>query len=125
MHYVHIVALLAVFQFFFFGVLVGMARGKYGIKAPATTGHEMFDRAFRVHANTQEQLLFFLPVLLIANIYWSDFIVALIGVVYLVGRLLFWRAYMIDPDKRELGFILTVIPSILLFVMAIVGALFF
>lgn len=54
MNYVHIVALLAVLQFIAFGLLVGSARGKYGVRAPATTGHEQFERMFRVHGNTLE-----------------------------------------------------------------------
>lgn len=52
MNYVHIVAVLAVLQFFLFGILVGRARAKHGIKAPATSGSELFERAFRVHMNT-------------------------------------------------------------------------
>ena len=54
MNYVHIVAVLAIIQFFLFGILVGRARGKYGIKAPATSGNELFEREFRVHVNTFE-----------------------------------------------------------------------
>lgn len=122
MHYVHIVALLAVLQFFFFGVLVGRARGKYGVKAPAVAGHEGFERAFRVQMNTLEQLVGFLPALLIAGQYWSPVIVAAIGVVYLGGRFVFWRAYMADPATRSLGFGLTVLPTFTLIVLGIVGA---
>jgi len=48
MNYVHIIALLAIIQFIAFGMLVGQARGKYGIKAPAMTGNEYFERAVRV-----------------------------------------------------------------------------
>lgn len=122
MHYVHIVALLAVIQYFFFGVLVGKARGQYGVKAPAVTGNEHFERAFRVQMNTLEQLAAFLPSLLIAAQYWSGAMVSGIGAVYLVGRMLYQRAYVADPRKRQLGFILTALPTSVLMAMGLAGA---
>lgn len=122
MHYVHIVALLAVIQYFFFGVLVGKARGQYGVKAPAVTGNEHFERAFRVQMNTLEQLAAFLPSLLIAAQYWSGAMVSGIGAVYLVGRMLYQRAYVADPRQRQLGFILTALPTSVLMAMGLAGA---
>jgi len=122
MHYVHIVALLAVIQYFFFGVLVGKARGQYGVKAPAVMGNEHFERAFRVQMNTLEQLAAFLPSLLIAAQYWSGAMVSGIGAVYLVGRMLYQRAYVADPRKRQLGFILTALPTAVLMAMGLAGA---
>ena len=123
MNYVHIVAVLAVFQLFFFGILVGRARAKYGVRAPATSGHELFERAFRVQMNTLEQLVGFLPALLIASVYWPNAIVAGIGVIYLLGRFLYRRSYVADPAKRGPGFLLTVIPSFTLLVAALAGAI--
>jgi glutathione S-transferase len=122
MNYVHIVAVLAILQFLLFGILVGRARAKYGIKAPAMSGHELFDRAFRVHMNTLEQLVAFLPALLIASSYWSNAIIASIGAVYLVGRFLYRRLYLADPAKRGFGFLLTVIPTFTLLVASVIGA---
>ena len=123
MHYVHIVALLAIAQFIYFGMLVGKARGKYGIKAPAMTGNDYFERAVRVQMNTLEQLVCFVPALLIAAVYWSQAYVAALGVVYLIGRALYQRAYINDPAKRGLGFLLTFLPTTLLGVAGLVGAL--
>ncbi|MDI5932831.1 MAPEG family protein [Halomonas kalidii] len=122
MNYVHIVAVLAVLQFFLFGILVGRARAKYGVKAPATSGNEHFERAFRVHMNTLEQLIGFLPALLIAGLYWPNTIIAGIGVIYLVGRFLYRQLYIADPAKRGPGFLLTVIPTFTLLAAALVGA---
>ena len=122
MHYVHIVALLAIVQFIYFSMLVGKARGKFGIKAPAMTGHEGFERAVRVQMNTLEQLVCFVPALLIAAVYWSPVYVAATGVVYLVGRTLYQRAYVADPAKRGLGFMLTFFPTVLLVLAGLVGA---
>lgn len=123
MNYVHVVAVLAVLQFFLFGVLVGRARKQYGVRAPATSGHELFERAFRVHMNTLEQLIAFLPALLIAGLYWPNTIIAGIGVVYIVGRFLYRQQYVADPSKRALGFLLTVLPTLILLAACIIGAI--
>jgi glutathione S-transferase len=121
MNLVHVVALLAVAQYFAFGVLAGRARAQYAVKAPAVSGHEQFERALRVQMNTLEQLVAFLPTLFIAAQYWSGGLVAGVGVVYLVGRLLYRQAYVTDPGKRQAGFLLTVLPTATLFVLALIG----
>lgn len=123
MNYVHIVVVLAVLQFFLFGILVGRARARHGVKAPATSGHERFERAFRVHVNTLEQLVGFLPALLIASLYWPDAIIAGIGTVYLAGRFLYRHLYLADPARRRPGFLLTVIPTFILLAASLVGAI--
>ena len=122
MNYVHIVALLAIAQFFLFGFLVGRARAKYGVKAPATSGNELFERAFRVHMNTLEQLVGFLPALLIAGLYWPNAVIGGIGAVYLIGRFLYGQSYVADPAKRGPGFLLTVVPTFVLLLAGLAGA---
>jgi uncharacterized membrane protein YecN with MAPEG domain len=122
MNYVHIIAVLAIAQFLYFGIMVGRARGKYGVNAPATSGHEMFDRAFRIQMNTLEQLVCFLPALLLADIYWPGTTIAAIGAVYLVGRFLYARSYSKDPASRGLGFALSVLPTFALLGAAGLGA---
>lgn len=123
MNLVHLVALLAVVQFFAFGMLVGVARGRYGVPAPAITGHEQFERVFRVQMNTLEQLVCFLPALLIAAQYHPQTWVAGLGAVYLVGRLVYRQAYLADPKKRSIGFLLTALPTLVLTGLAALGAL--
>ena len=123
MNLIHIVALLAVIQYLYFGVRVGRARSRYGIKAPAVSGHEMFERAWRVQMNTLEQLVGFLPALLIAGVYWPQAAVAAIGAVYLVGRFLYAHEYLGDPAKRAPGFALTVLPTGALLLAALAGAI--
>ena len=123
LNYVHIVAVLAILQFLVFGVLVGRARAKYGIRAPAISGNEQFEREFRVQMNTLEQLVAFLPALLLAAQYWSATVVAGIGVIYLAGRLIYRQSYLADPAKRAIGFVLTVAPTATLLVAVAVGAL--
>ena len=123
MIWVDIVGLLAVVQLFVFGVLVGRARGKYGVAAPATTGHPVFERYYRVQMNTVESLLVFLPGLWLAAKYWSPRYAAVLGVVYLVGRVLYLNAYVSDPKKRSVGFSMSMLPALVLVVAALVGAI--
>ena len=122
MTYIHIIATLAVVQYFVFGILVGRARAKYGVKAPAISGNESFERAFRVQMNTLEQLAGFLPAMFIAAQYWPAKAVAAVGVVYLLGRFVYWRSYLNDPTKRQLGFLITVVPTFILLGASLVGA---
>ena len=108
MNYVDLVGVLAIIQLVFFGLLVGRARGRYGVKAPAVSGHEMFERAYRVQMNTLELMVAFLPALFIASRYWPQAYIAGAGAVYLVGRLIYWRSYTAAPASRGLGFALLV-----------------
>lgn len=122
MQYVDIVAMLAIVQYLVFGSLVGRARGQYGVKAPAVSGHEQFERVYRVQMNTLELLVAFLPALYAAARYWPGWIVAAIGAIYLVGRVLYWQAYVTSPDRRGLGFMLSITPVICLALAALVPA---
>ncbi len=123
MQYVELIAVLAVVQFFFFGAMTGRERRKSGIKAPAITGNEAFERMYRVQMNTLETLVAFLPVLLIAGKYWQANLVASIGCVYLIGRFIYWRAYVSNPEKRGLGFMLSMLSTLTLIVFALLGVL--
>lgn len=123
MGYVDLVALLAVAQLVFFSVLVGRARGMYGIKAPAVSGHEGFERAYRVQMNTLELMVAFLPALFIAAKYWPQAWVAVAGAVYLVGRFLYWRSYVASPSSRGPGFALSMLPILALVIGGLAGAL--
>jgi uncharacterized MAPEG superfamily protein len=124
LNYIDIIAVLAVLQLVFFGALVGRARGKYGVAAPAVAGHEMFERAYRVQMNTLELLVAFLPALFIAGKYWPQPVVAGLGLVYLLGRIIYWRAYMGAPRSRALGYGLSAMPAFALLLAALAGALF-
>ena len=123
MNFIDIVAVLAVLQFIFFGALVGRARGTYGVAAPAVLGHEMFERAYRVQMNTLELLVAFLPALFLAAKHWPETVVAAAGSVYLLGRFIYWRAYMRAPRSRALGHGLSAMPILALLLLALVGAL--
>jgi glutathione S-transferase len=119
---VDVVIVLALLQYLAFGVLVGRGRGQYGVAAPAITGHEMFERLYRVHMNTLELLVVLVPALWMAARYWSPTWVAAAGAVYLVGRVVYWRAYVKEPASRTLGYALSFIPTVGLLLAALVGA---
>jgi hypothetical protein len=122
MPYVDIVTALAILQFIVFGFRVGSARGKYGVKAPAVSGHETFERHFRVHMNTLESLVGLLPGLYVFSRYFSPLIAAALGVVYLIGRELYAYTYVKDPAKREVGYGMTFLPIVILIAGGLIGA---
>ena len=112
MPYVAFVTVLTVIEFYFFGIMVGRARSRFNIAAPATTGNEVFERYYRVHANTVEQLVIFLPLLWIFGYYVSEIWAAVLGLMFLVGRALYYTSYVKDPKSRSLGFALSAIPNL-------------
>jgi uncharacterized membrane protein YecN with MAPEG domain len=122
MVWVDIVGLLAVIQLMVFISLVGRARGQYNVPAPATTGHPVFERYFRVQMNTIECLFLLLPGLWLAANYWPPTYVAVIGAVYLAGRMLYLFSYVRDPSSRSLGYGLSAGPAAILVFAALVGA---
>jgi glutathione S-transferase len=122
MAYVDIVTALAVLQFIVFGFRVGGARGRYGVKAPAITGNEIFERYFRVQQNTLEQLIAFVPGIYLFSHYFSPLVAAALGVVYLIGRELYAFTYVKDPAKRGVGYGTTFLPLVILVVGGLIGA---
>ena len=104
MEYVVVVVMLALLQYTWFGIEVGRARGRFEVPAPATTGNESFERFFRAHQNTTEQLVVFLPAIFACAYSVSETLAAAMGLLFVVGRLMYFRGYT-DPEKsRSLGF---------------------
>ena len=105
-----IITVLILIQVLFFGFEVGKARGKFKIKAPAVSGDEMFDRHYRIHQNTIEQIVIFIPSLWLFGYFVHMNIGAGLGLLFLIGRLIFRSAYLKDPASREIGFIMGFLP---------------
>lgn len=122
MELVAVVIALALMEFVAFGMLVGRARGTYGVKAPAMSGHEVFDRYFRVHYNTMELLVVFVPSIWLFGLYIDPRWGAGIGAIYLVGRIVYFRDYITDPAGRGKGFGMSMLPVLALLVGALIGA---
>lgn len=119
-----LVTALALVMFIVFGALVSRARGMFGVPAPTTTGDPRFERIYRVHQNTAEQLIVFLPSLWMFAVFVSDLWAGLLGLVFLGGRALYASSYFVDASKRTLGFVISIAASLTLLVGAVIGALF-
>jgi len=122
MPFVAIVTVLALLQFLWLGLQVASARTKYGVAAPATTGHAVFERHFRVQMNTLEQLLMFLPALWLFATYISPLWAAALGVVFILGRAIYAISYVRDPKTRALGFALTAFPTLAMLIGIVIWA---
>jgi len=120
-HWLALITVLALIEYMVLGVMVGQARGRYKVEAPATTGDPMFERYFRVHQNTLESLIVFIPALWICGLTLSRRGAALLGLLYLVARVVYARGYLADPGKREAGVIMTTAASGLLILGSLIG----
>jgi uncharacterized membrane protein YecN with MAPEG domain len=120
---VQLVIGLALAQFLFFLFAVGKARGTYKVAAPATTGNEVFERYFRVQMNTLELLVLFVPSSLFFAQFFGAYITAALGVIYLIGRLVYFTSYVKDPKSRGAGYGLSVLPVMILIAGTIIGAI--
>ncbi len=99
-----LVTLLILIEYSFFFMLTGMARGKT-VAAPAVSGEERFERALRVQMNTLEQMVVTIPAMWICGLYFSFNVAAILGLVFIVGRLIYAISYMKEPASRTLGFV--------------------
>jgi glutathione S-transferase len=120
---VHVILAAALIEFFFLALAVARARVTYKVPAPATTGHEVFERYFRVQMNTLEQLVIFVPGLLLFALYVSPWVAAALGALFIVGRAVYFRGYVRAAEGRHAGFMLSVVPNMVLLVGGGLGAL--
>jgi glutathione S-transferase len=124
-----LVTVAALLLYFYMGFQVGVARGKFGVEAPATSGHPEFERYFRVHMNTLEWLVIFLPCLWMASFFSTDWdaigaaVITVIGVVWIVGRFIYMRSYVSDPKTRSAGFGIQALATLLLMLISVAGAI--
>jgi uncharacterized membrane protein YecN with MAPEG domain len=117
--YVALVTIAALLAYFWMSLRVGMARRKCGIAAPAMTGDPILERHIRVHYNTLEWLPIFLTALWLFAIYWNDLAAAALGVVWIVGRIVYALGYVADPRRRELGFLIQLLATVILLIGAL------
>ena len=124
MRFVSIVAALALIEYITILLLTGRARATYNVEAPATTGHPVFERWYRVQQNTVEQLVVFLPALFLFANYVSPRWAGWIGLLFVIGRIVYARSYVADPAGRGTGFIMSFAATAVLVLGAFLGALF-
>lgn len=123
MVWVSAVILLAVLQYLVLGALVGRARGKYGVAAPATTGHPQFERWFRVHQNSLEMLMAFIPSMWLFALWVSPTWAVGIGLLFVAARIIYSIQYVNEPNSRHLGAGLSFLAVFALVIGGIWGAI--
>jgi glutathione S-transferase len=118
-HYTALVTCLAILFYFFAAIRVSKARVAFGIKVPAISGNPDFERVFRVQMNTLEWMPVFLPSLWLFAIYLSDPIAAVLGLVWIAGRILYMTGYSQAANKRGRGFAIQASAAVLLWLGAL------
>jgi glutathione S-transferase len=121
MNWVAGVILLSLIEYFVLSALVGRARGKYAVAAPAVSGHPLFERYFRVHQNSLEQLIVFIPCVWLFGVYVSPLWAAILGVIFVLARVVYAVAYIDAPERRGLGAGPTFLTEIILMLGALYG----
>ena len=121
--WVAIVTLASLIVYIVTLVQVGRGRARYGVGAPAMTGHPEFERLVRVQANTLEGLIVYLPSLWLFAVYIEPRVAALLGLAWIVGRAVYARAYAKDPSTRSVGFGIQAFATLVLLFGALGGAL--
>ncbi len=116
-----VVTFLTIVLLFATTFATGRARGKYGIKAPATSGHPLYERAYRIQMNTIESTVLFLPTLWLAASHGFSGWAGIAGLVWVVGRVWYALAYMNDPARRGPGFGMGMLAWFALLIMSAVG----
>jgi len=109
MHFLTLTTLLTLVQYLFFGALVAKARQSEQVTAPAVQGSLLFNTLYRVHQNTLERLLVFLPLLWMAAQFWPAPLIAAWGGLFLIARFVYWKGYVKSPVDRKMGNILTML----------------
>lgn len=120
MEYATIIVMLALAEYIWFTGRAGALRGKLDVKAPATTGHEGFERAFRVQQNTLEQLIVFIPATYAFAWYVSATWVWIPGALFIIGRFLYASAYLKNPEKRAPGMVATLLANAAMIVAVLI-----
>ena len=123
MEMVAIITALALAQFVFFGFMVCRMRVKHGVRAPDTVGDPEFMRMFRIHQNTMEQLVLFVPSLWIYAYYQDPKWGAGIGLIFIATRFVYYLDYLKDPKARWRGFGIGFVTIAVLLVGGVAGAI--
>jgi uncharacterized membrane protein YecN with MAPEG domain len=116
-----LITCLALLLYIGLSFYVGRMRVRHGVKAPATTGHPEFERAFRVQQNTLEQIVYFLPALWLFALTVSADWAAALGAFWLVGRVIYARGYLAEPTTRGLGFLIGMAASSIMLIGALIA----
>lgn len=115
------ITIAVLIMYFWTAAMVGRLRTRHQVKAPSMDGPQDFLRAVRVQTNTIEQLVFFLPSLWLCAVWAGDISAAALGLVWLIGRIMYATAYLKDASKRSTGFLISIVAAVALLLGAIIG----
>lgn len=121
--YTVILVAVALAQYLVFVGMTGAARVKGKVEAPAVSGDERFERMYRVQMNTLEQLVIFVPSMLLFSYYWPVQWAVVLGIAFIIGRLLYCMSYLKNPVSRGPGFAMTFFSNAILVLGTLVGAI--
>lgn len=122
--FVFLIVNLALVLYLVTVVNVGRARARCKVAPPAVTGHPEFERYFRVQQNTLEQLVLFLPSLLLFAVFWeAPRLAAALGGLWLTGRIFYTLGYYKDTAKRLPGFVMAMLSTVVLALGSLVAIL--
>jgi glutathione S-transferase len=123
LNWVMLVTIFALIMLVVITLNVGRARVKAGIKAPQMSGDPAFERALRVQQNTLEQMMIFLPSLWLFAMVVNPIAAAVLGMVWIVGRILYAWGYYQAAEKRGPGFGLSFLATIVLLLGSLIGVI--
>lgn len=117
-----LIASIALLLYFYTLYRVIDARIKYKVLPPNDNGPEPFLCIQAAHRNSTEQLVLFLPSLWLFSVFVSQPIGAMLGLLWIVGRILYVRGYYRKAEDRLLGFIIALLVSLILLVGGLIGS---
>lgn len=113
--------ILALIVYLVLGINVGRARARYKVPLPQITGNPDFERVYRVHQNTLEQIVIFVPALWVFSTFVSPLWGAALGWVWIVGRIVYAWGYYQAVEKRSVGFGISMLGTMGLLLGSLVG----
>ena len=117
-----LVTVVALAQVMLFQGRVARARNTFDVQGPATSGHPMWERYNRVHLNTIENLVVFLPLLWVCGLFFNVVAAGVLGALFIAARVVYARGYLSEPpSRRAAGAWLTSLVLALLVLGSLVG----
>ena len=123
MIWTELVILLALVVYIGTCVNCARLRARHRILSPATSGHPDFERAFAIQRNTMEQLVAFVPAVWLFSALVNPTVGAVVGAIWVVGRVVYAISYARAPEARGPGFIIAFLALVVLVVGALVKTL--
>lgn len=112
---------VALLVYYFTLFKAGMARVRFKVVPPSHSGPPEYERRVRVHQNTLEHLVLFLPGLWLFSFAVDPIWGAGIGVLWPIGRILYALGYYREADRRRMGLYMSMPPIYIYVLGTIIG----